>query len=109
MWESSKTFTTKIKHPIPGFRFPFYEVFLPEKLPSDSAQPRKDDNETSFNITDVNFTRQYFECLKDECLIFDLILTMYNLDLTFNDLSFDDSLHFGTVFYKRRVCSPLFC
>ena len=45
--------------------------------------------------------------MKDECLIFDLILTMYNLDLTFNDLSFDDSLHFGTVFIIEKLEFPV--
>lgn len=98
-----------VKYPSGGFRYPFYEVFLPEEY-SRAAQTRQNpENRTSLSKTDevANFTRQYFECLKDECLIFDLILTMYNLDLNFNGNNFDDSLHIGTVepfLYSVSVC-----
>ena len=40
-------------------------------------------------------TRDQFHCLKDQCLIIDFVLTMYNLDLSFLNLDFDNSVEYG--------------
>jgi hypothetical protein len=52
---------------------------------------------------DSNFTSDYFECEIDECVLMDLILTMYNLDVSFKDMNFDDSLHFGLLLVAETI------
>ena len=81
-----------------GFRDPFGPTLIPL---FEEQTPRK----LSRNASRIweEFETQYFECAEGECIIMDLILTMYGLDLEFKGLNFDDSLHYGLILAAQMV------
>jgi hypothetical protein len=54
-----------------------------------------------------SFTKEFgliwFDCFTDECTILDFILTMYDTKLSFNGMSFDDSLFYGLNLATNRT------
>ena len=77
-----------------GFRNPVGDTLSPIV--------RREVTESISNFTD-DFGSQYFECLNGKCIIMDLILTMYSLDLQFYGMNFDDSLHYGLMMVAEMV------
>ena len=77
-----------------GFRTPTGDTFTP--------LVRREVTESLSNFTD-EFGAQHFECLDGDCIIMDLILTAYSLDLQFYGMNFDDSLHYGLMMVAEMV------
>lgn len=87
-----------------GFRNPQGNTFVPFLPNKVTRQSNTTSGNTTFaNTTFAEFGIQYFECLEGECIIMDLILTMYGLGLRLKDLNFDDSLHFGLIMAADMV------
>ena len=66
-----------------GFRGPISEQFKLESLSNQQKRQSRPNQHDGI------------ECAQQSCIIFDFVLTTYSLDMSFNGLTFDDSILFG--------------